>query len=353
MTVTTHDTVIALAGTPADTISEGWGKQTVFFATDRQPVGNWHNGDLPIGEELFGHARAQGRDLFYGIVQVSIPKGHRQGEVDQPGYFTLMHRSDPRRYMETVWADSMSAAAFYGQLRQKRDASAGGALVYIHGFNNTFQSAVLRTAQIAHDLNFKGPAIAYSWPARNNALLYVADRNDAEWSAAHLRQFLDSLAVVMGNRPIHIIAHSTGAFVLARALQLQPGTPTLRLDKLILAAPDLDAAVFKNQILPVFRSIAARTTLYASSHDIPLFLSRELGGGSQRAGEIKPDPVVAPGLDTIDASSGSIDLLGHSIAFEDRALLDDLYYLVVRNTPPEKRNLRPQHAQGGTVWVVP
>ena len=40
------------------------------------------------------------------------------------------------------------------------------ALVFVHGFNTTFDNALFRTAQIAYDLKFDGAPFVYSWPSQ-------------------------------------------------------------------------------------------------------------------------------------------------------------------------------------------
>ena len=47
-------------------------------------------------------------------------------------------------------------------------------MVFIHGFNVPFEDAIYRTAQLAHDLDFDGAPILYSWPSRGTMLGYVA-----------------------------------------------------------------------------------------------------------------------------------------------------------------------------------
>ena len=40
------------------------------------------------------------------------------------------------------------------------------ALVFVHGFNTSFEHALYRTAQIAYNIKFDGAPFLYSWPSK-------------------------------------------------------------------------------------------------------------------------------------------------------------------------------------------
>jgi esterase/lipase superfamily enzyme len=44
------------------------------------------------------------------------------------------------------------------------------ALVFIHGFNNSFEDALRRAGQLAYDLRFDGPVFAFSWSSEGSFL---------------------------------------------------------------------------------------------------------------------------------------------------------------------------------------
>ena len=84
------------------------------------------------------------------------------------------------------------------------------ALVFIHGYNVSFENAVKRTAQIAYDLQFPGAPVCYSWPSRGGLADYTRDENQAEWTVVHLHTFLQELVQQSGAKSVHLIAHSMG-----------------------------------------------------------------------------------------------------------------------------------------------
>lgn len=194
------------------------------------------------------------------------------------------------------------------------------AFVFVHGFNVSFVDAARRTAQIYYDLGFHGAPIFYSWPSAGHLWNYWADEASIEWSASHLRDFLDFVAQKSNARKVHLIAHSMGNRALTRALA-EIGNRRLRhlsvdcepdqkkFQQVILAAPDLDTDLFL-QLENAIKSAADRITLYESKKDRAVLASwilhrfRRLGFPS---GKIPPTHV-----DTIDATSASTDFLGHS-----------------------------------------
>ena len=70
-------------------------------------------------------------------------------------------------------------------------------VLFIHGFNVTFASAAMRTAQMAFDLNEKNPGLTfmYTWPSQGelDVEAYMADESTAGWAERHLRQYLELL----------------------------------------------------------------------------------------------------------------------------------------------------------------
>ena len=66
-------------------------------------------------------------------------------------------------------------------------------IIFVHGYNVTFEEAALRTAQVAYDIEFKGVPVIYSWPAQGNTLSYTVDQINAAWSRPHLVEFLQLL----------------------------------------------------------------------------------------------------------------------------------------------------------------
>ncbi len=234
------------------------------------------------------------------------------------------------------------------------------ALVFVHGFNVTFDNALLRTAQLAHDLDFDGPAFLYSWPSHGKLAEadYFADQKNALAAADDLRAFLEFVVANSGASHVHLIAHSMGNLVLLRALGLLksgPGWAGLHIGQVILAAPDMDAQEFAAAI-PLLRDVAAGITLYASASDRALIVSRLVNGASNpRAGYVGPQgPVVVDGVETADITATSPDILSlnHNAFAESPVLLEDIGKLLHGLRPPDQREpeMRPVHGENGVYW---
>jgi esterase/lipase superfamily enzyme len=122
--------------------------------------------------------------------------------------------------------------------------------------------------------------------------------------------------------------------------------------EVILTAPDIDAEIFKRDIAPAIVKTADRVTLYASSNDEALAVSKTVNGGP-RAGDSGSGIVVVPGLETIDVSAVDTSLLGHSYYGENGTVLSDIFFLLRRGLPASRRpNLVQEMHLGLPYWVM-
>jgi esterase/lipase superfamily enzyme len=115
-------------------------------------------------------------------------------------------------------------------------------------------------------------------------------------------------------------------------MRLVAADPTVRrrVRELILVAPDIDSAIFKNDIAPVLVGTgSARTqlTLYASSNDKALAASRMVHG-APRAGDLGQGLVLMNGIETIDASEVDASFLNHSPYDDNRSVVSDISVLI-------------------------
>jgi esterase/lipase superfamily enzyme len=226
--------------------------------------------------------------------------------------------------------------------------------VFIHGFNVDFNEAVRRTGQLGIDLGLPQAPILYSWPSQGSALQYIADTNAAIWTVPHLAEFLCDLQERSGATSIHLIAHSMGNQALTGALRLLRADARLatnRFKQIVLTAPDLDANIFERDLAPQIVGIGERTTLYASSRDEILTVSKRLNA-YRRAGDAAEGIVVVDGVDSIDASEVSTGL-GHSVYGDVRTVVEDLSLLLRLGLPPGSRNLITRGVPPKRHWAFP
>jgi len=277
----------------------------VLYATDRRRDGDaraeWFYGPDP-------------GPLEFGEAEVSLPIVRSIGAA--PRAFRLYRfevRPDPARHVIVTGVKPLAGgrAAF---LKQVADRVEGGArkeaLVFIHGYNQTFGDAAARAAQLALDFEVDGPTILYSWPSRGNLLSYQEDAAVAEDAARAqaLSTLLAEIARTPGIRAINVIAHSMGARPLLAALERMPAPSAGQapLNELIFAAPDVGVDRFLAGALSV-RPQAKRVTLYASARDRALEASRWFNGMT-RAGE---RAFASREFEAIETTSATAGLLGH------------------------------------------
>jgi esterase/lipase superfamily enzyme len=167
---------------------------------------------------------------------------------------------------------------------------------------------------------------------------------------------LSSLATVAPGAPVYVIAHSMGNRVLTRgfkALLDEDARKRTAFRQIVLAAPDIDADVFRREIGPAILGKGPRVTLYASSNDKALVASRKVHGGYKRLGESGDGIVVMRDLDTVDASNVSTEFLGHSYFGDSSTVMSDLIYVIQKSLPPQERvrfALEPVRAAIGQYW---
>lgn len=219
-------------------------------------------------------------------------------------------------------------------------------LLFVHGFNVDFESALVRTVQIALDIPFNGAVVAYSWPSQGGVLNYATDETINAGSVEPFTEFLKGLtsAVPEGTR-INIIVHSMGNRIVLKAIgNLQPSQSRKPIVNLVLCAPDVGVADFK-QLAPRVVAQCERVTLYASRSDSALIVSKSIHS-EQRAGDAHP-PVCLPDIETIDVSAVDFDLaLGHSYYGSNLNLLSDLYFVVKEHRPAAERGYLTRELSG-------
>jgi esterase/lipase superfamily enzyme len=296
-------------------------KYPVWYATNRkttQPVDDCRTAfSTPDSLAVRG-------EVTYGKCFVDIPESHILGTTARSYCDRLLNRNadvvlmgdhKPFKTFNAYLSDIKEALDVYSKVNGKKDV-----LVFIHGFNVSFQDAAIRAAQIGYDL--RGPASVtalYSWPSspRNSQLVtlplgYTADEASIEASEQYLADFLIGLARGLGpKKRVHIIAHSMGNRGLLRglfgAVTQAEAKSRVRFGKIFLAAPDVDVDVFK-RLAKVYPRVSERTTLYVSKRDEALGLSHVVHG-YPRAGNMIP-PIVSVGIDTVDASNVATNFLG-------------------------------------------
>src|SRR5450830_382367 len=323
-----------------------------YFTTDRQR-------DLgkPPAQRFSGARNASSAEqdtLSYGSCDISIPRDHRMGQLESPSLWRLEFRDDPAKHVVLLTAEVQDADTFYAALGAQIAASAGkNAFLFIHGYNVTFEDAARRTGQMAYDLGFDGAPVFYSWPSQGDLSGYTIDENNIEWSTPHILDFLSEFLDKTTAQNVYLIAHSMGSRGLARAIAALMATQPLlaqKISEIILAAPDIDAAVFKNDIAPQLAKARNPVTLYASSNDLALAASKAVHGYA-RAGDSGPGMQIVAGVETIDATAVDTGFVKHMYFAEKRSALSDMFYLIHKQARADQRFLDPVDTPAGRYWM--
>jgi len=328
-------------------LDTGPARVTLLLATTRRSV----TSDRP-GER---YGPDDGDSLQFAAVSVNVPsyRVRGTGELPRPGTLranALTYRPDPQRDFFVTSAIPVDSARFVQRLAADLALSRSrDLLVFVHGYNVSFEDAAVRAAQVVADLNFDGSVLLFSWPSAASVTAYVRDQQSARNAGYQLLRVLRHHAVAAQPDRVHLLAHSMGAELVGKAITLtSPADSTPRLSQVVFAAPDVDARVFRREILPRLAPHATHITLYASSDDEALRASRVVNGAG-RLGLGGDSLIVIDGMDTIDASRVSADLLGHTL-FGNQGFLADLALLLAEGRTPAERRLLPATRRGGLTF---
>jgi esterase/lipase superfamily enzyme len=304
----------------AATNTEGTSLVPVLVATTRKRT-------TEDAGEMFG--RQLGGQLSYASLTVSIPPddARKIGEVQWPASLP----GDPRQNFVTVSANDLDKQSFEAALAAAAKRAGGGkVLVFVHGFNNRFDEAVYRFAQIVHDSRAPATPVLFSWPSRGILGLraYQEDLEGAKSSRDAMVQLLETIEANPNVNEINVVCHSMGCLLTLEALWSMGSHPgksanrikANRIKNVLLVAPDVDFAVFRAQMQRMHRP-RPRFALFLSRDDQALKLSQSLSGGKTRVGGVDPDQEPyrsdfrREGIEVFDLTHLRGD--SHSRAFDD------------------------------------
>lgn len=215
--------------------------------------------------------------------------------------------------------DAVEPAPALGELLAPAgdDQSSGrDVLMYIHGFNQTFEMAALDAARLSDGVKFRGETMMFSWPSRAKLLDYGYDRESAMWSRDALERVLDEVMTSGSVGHLHIVAHSIGTMLTMEALRQlcvrHPDLAAVKVGSLVFASPDIDMDGFKSSIERV-GPVAGKITVITATNDRALAVSRMLAGGISRVGAAEKAQLEGLGLRVIDASDNGWGIINHDL----------------------------------------
>lgn len=333
-----------------------------FFITNRR----FETGDAPV-EDRYTSDRGEG--LSFGTFDTRIQPSLGLGMLlDGTDWF----QNEEIRITDVSKLDSEDMLE---QLRSVVDRSSGRSLlIVIHGFRERFSSALRKTAFIASVLDIDTPVLVFDWPANQGSSLrgYRASRELADASGADLARALEVIVSEIQPDNLALVANSMGGEVVVSAFNLLYENPDfadsdVEIDHVVLTAPDVDHTAFNEQFKHEIKAFAEDLTVYVSSNDRALLISRLINRG-ERVGEstLSPDMLDEAVMISrlVDPDSDLISLVDvtpvnrtrnfHNFSLETPEFYDDLYLrLTTEERAPRSRRLyRVRTPDGSDYWVL-
>jgi esterase/lipase superfamily enzyme len=336
------------------------GEYRFFYATNRR-LGT---GDESL-EKRFESER--GSELSFGSFDAEIKPVLGLGMLINP---TEWLQNEEIRLNDVRALDKTD---FIDQLGTQVQASPYRALlIIVHGFRERFPSALRKTAFLGHVLDINAPVLVFDWPGDQGSSLsgYRRARTIAKESGAELAHTLELLIREVQPERLWLVANSMGGQVVVDAFSLLYREEDLadsqtEIDQVVLTAPDVDSEQFDQQFKKEISALARHLTVYVSSNDRALLMSRIINrsarrgestlGPEQLEDAIRVAELTEPGSDLVtlvDVTPVNRTRNFHNFSLETPEFFDDLYLRLVNRETPDSRLLYQIQAPNGAVYSV-
>ncbi|MCM2291512.1 alpha/beta hydrolase [Allorhizobium sp. BGMRC 0089] len=242
----------------------------------------------PSSDKAILFTGERGSGLMVDAVTVSIPpdKDRKIGEVEWPRQLP----PDPLKSFTTVAVQPILSESQGHEWLHRTYPGKRRVLVFVHGFNTTYEESVYRFAQIVHDSKADVVPVIFTWPSRGSIFDYNYDKDSTNYSRDALEDMLTRIVHDPGVGDVTVMAHSMGSWLAVEALRqmaIRHGRVNPKITNVILASPDIDVDVFGKQ----FAALGPHKphfTLFVSRDDRALGLSKLIAGNVTRLGQINP-----------------------------------------------------------------
>ena len=267
--------------------------------------------------------------------------------------------------------------AFVAELQQQvRESPHRSLLVNVNGFRERFSSALRKTAFVAHVLDVDSPILVFDWPGDQGSTPrgYRRAQRLARESGLELADTLDLIIREVQPERLWLLANSMGAEVVVQAFHRLYADAELadvaaEIEDVVLTAPDVDREQFGNQFEAEIEALTRDLTVYVSSNDRALLMSRILNRG-RRLGESTLDPghpdqseEALAAFEWVDPDSERIALVDvtpvnrtrnfHNFSLETPEFFDDLFLRLVNpETPRSRLRYEVRTADGRKYWIL-
>jgi esterase/lipase superfamily enzyme len=298
--------------------------------------------------------------LRFGSAEVTIPIDHKRGDdVVEPRWF----RGRDKAFQIFAFS-SLQDSQFWPLLGGEN--SQHDLLIFVHGYNTTFQFALFKTVQLAHDIGFRGKILTFAWASKGQLLSF---KDDLEESKRGTEAFLRMLTALKEARAsagslgrIHIIAHSMGSRVVCGAI----GSPAAegripKIANLVLCAGEIDLDTYDAAFANISRN-CERHSSYFHTRDRALIAAKEfhhekLAPPNTRYAPVGATPYLRkppPCTENIECNAvgtSFMDLL-HGYYSTCVPVLEDLELLIVKGMTPQERGLIPRSLVDVEFWAI-
>ena len=254
----------------------------------------------------------------FSLATISLPPHHKSGVIERP----MWGNPNPNNDFVVLATRELDADEFKLELASHISGRIGvnrDVLVYIHGFNTSFDEARLTAAQVAADSHFGGVPILFTWASRSQLLGYVSDKETVTASRDALQDLLSDASAAPGVGKVHVLAHSMGGWLAMEALRQEAIAGKRDLDghlgEVMLASPDIDMDVFASQMAKLR---PAHVTVLASNKDRALSISSALAETQARVGSIDPsNPVDRQKIESLGAKVYDLNSYANGLIAHD------------------------------------
>jgi len=338
------------------------GTTRYFFVSNRNK-----SSDDEVLENRFGSEREA--ELKFGLYDTTIEPSVGLGMFINPSEWFQTEEIVVKNM------EMLQQQDFVSQLRELVDASPRRSLlIVIHGFRERFPSALRKTAFVGHILDINSPVMVFDWPGNQGSSLrgYRGARSIAAESGAELAKTLELIVNDVQPDKLWLIANSMGGEVVAHAFSHLYQNPEfadagIEFEDVVLTAPDVSHEEFDNQFKREITSLTKNLTVYVSSNDRALVMSRLVNLGDSRRGEstLSTDMLdeAARIAELVDPDSELVTLVDvtpvnrtrnfHNFSLETPEFFDDLFLRLTNEQTPQARPLyQLQTPEGARYWVL-
>ncbi len=335
-----------------------------FFITNR--IVEADEGPL---EERFRNERGDG--LKFGLFDTRIEPTLGVGMIINPSEWF----QDEEIKLSNV--RTLEQGNFAEQLTKQVQASPyRSLLINVNGFRERFPSALRKTAFLGHVLDIDTPMLVFDWPGDQGSSLrgYRRAQRIATDSGKDLARALQLIIRQVRPERLWLVANSMGGQVIVDAFsnlyqESDLADVETEIEHVVLTAPDVDRNDFNDQFKNEITALAMKLTVYVSSNDRALLMSRVLNLG-RRLGESTVDPsnpdqaeeansllqLIEPDkelINLVDVTPINRTRNFHNFSLETPEFFDDLYLRLINADTPRSRLQYPLRLPDNRVyWVL-